>query len=394
MRLAIVTTHPIQYNAPWFRLLAQQPGIEVKVFYTWEQTQHAAKHDPDFGKVIEWDIPLLDGYEYSFVKNVSPNPGSNHYKGIDNPTLISEIETWGAESVLIFGWAFKSHFACMRYFKGRIPVLFRGDSTLLDEQSGFKRLIRKLFLQYVYRYIDYALYVGTNNKDYFLNCGVRESQLVFVPHAIDNKRFEGDGVTLQDSALQKRRELGIQESDFVVLFAGKFIEKKDPGFLLQLAAQIKIPEVKFLLVGNGKLEDELKRKAKEDSRIMFLEFQNQGMIPVIYHMSDVFVLPSKGPNETWGLAVNEAMACGKPVVTTNKVGCAVDLIKNGKNGIVITPGDYKTALLYIEDIYAEKEEVAETSLSINRRILSVYSFDSMISSITLLLSQLNGKMSK
>ena len=127
---------------------------------------------------------------------------------------------------------------------------------------------------------------------------------------------------------------------------------------------------------------------------MFVDFQNQSMIPVIYYMSDVFVLPSKGPNETWGLAVNEAMACGKPVVTTNKVGCAVDLIKNGKNGIVITPGDYKTALLYIEDIYAEKEEVAETSLSINRRILSVYSFDSMISSITLLLSQLNGKMSK
>ena len=118
MKLAIVTTHPIQYNAPWFKLLAQHPDVDVKVFYTWEQTLQSAKHDPDFGRVIEWDIPLLDGYEYTFVKNIAASPGSSHFKGIDNPTLNDEIKAWGAESVLVFGWAFKSHLACMKYFKG------------------------------------------------------------------------------------------------------------------------------------------------------------------------------------------------------------------------------------------------------------------------------------
>lgn len=391
MKLAIVTTHPIQYNAPWFKLLAQHPDVDVKVFYTWEQTQQSAKHDPDFGRVIEWDIPLLDGYEYTFVKNIAASPGSSHFKGIDNPTLNDEIKAWGAESVLVFGWAFKSHLACMKYFKGRIPVLFRGDSTLLDEQPGIKRLMRKVFLHYVYRYVDYALYVGTNNKDYFLNCGLRESQLVFVPHAIDNKRFEGDGVTFQEKALLKRAELGIDKDDFVVLFAGKFIEKKDPDFLLKLASEIKAPDFKFLLVGNGKLEYELKSQAKADSRVKFLDFQNQEMIPVIYHMSDVFVLPSKGPNETWGLAINEAMACGKPVVTTNKVGCAVDMIKNKKNGIVIAPGDYITTAAFVQGLHDSGGEAKLDLFSINENILSVFSFDNMIASITALLSQIKVK---
>ena len=85
------------------------------MFYTWEASQTLAKYDPGFGRVIEWDIPLLDGYEYTFVKNVSANQGSHHFKGIDNPTLNTEIEQWGAEAVLVFGWAYKSHLSCMRY---------------------------------------------------------------------------------------------------------------------------------------------------------------------------------------------------------------------------------------------------------------------------------------
>ena len=76
MKLAIVTTHPIQYNAPWFRLLAKEPGVEIKVFYTWEQSKNNDKYDPGFGRMVEWDIPLLEGYEYTFVKNTSTSPGS------------------------------------------------------------------------------------------------------------------------------------------------------------------------------------------------------------------------------------------------------------------------------------------------------------------------------
>ena len=136
-RLAIITTHPIQYYAPLFRLLSERKNIDVKVFYTWGEQSKDKIFDPGFGKVREWDIPLLEGYKYEFITNISTIPGSHHFWGINNPNLIQKINHWNANAVLVIGWNFKSHLRAMIYFKGKIPVLFRGDSTLLDEEKGF-----------------------------------------------------------------------------------------------------------------------------------------------------------------------------------------------------------------------------------------------------------------
>ena len=146
-RLAIVTSHPIQYNAPLFKLLTQRGNIKIKVFYTWGKQVMNNKFDPGFGKAIQWDIPILDGYEFSFVKNISPDPGSHHFKGIINPSLNNEIEGWKADAILVFGWSFQSHLKCIHYFSNKIPVLFRGDSTLLDEKRGIKQSLRRLLLK-------------------------------------------------------------------------------------------------------------------------------------------------------------------------------------------------------------------------------------------------------
>src|SRR5215218_1976209 len=108
-KLAIVTTHPIQYNAPWFKLLSQRGRINVKVFYTWSQTERGPKYDPTFKKMVEWDIPLLQDYSYEFVENISKDPGSHHFNGVNNPTLNKTIETWGPDAVLVIGWSYKSH---------------------------------------------------------------------------------------------------------------------------------------------------------------------------------------------------------------------------------------------------------------------------------------------
>ena len=109
----------------------------MKVFYTWGQMLGQEKYDPDFGRKVEWDIPFLEGYEYSFVDNISQSPGSHHFKGIDNPALISEIDSWNPDALLIFGWAFKSHLKILRHYKGKKMLLFRGDSHLLDEAQDF-----------------------------------------------------------------------------------------------------------------------------------------------------------------------------------------------------------------------------------------------------------------
>ena len=338
MRIAVVTTHPIQYYAPLFRLLAKEQDIELKVFYTWSQSRQGAKYDQDFGKMIEWDIPLLDGYDYAFVNNVAKDPGVHHFKGIINPDLNPDIKEWDPSFLLIIGWNFRSHLACMRYFKGKLPVFFRGDSTLLDEKPGVKKLLRRIFLRWVYRHADFALYVGRNNHDYFCKQGMREDQLVWVPHAVDNERFNRQH-NVEQEARQWRKELGLADDDLVILFAGKLEPKKDPDFMLRMAGHLQNPGLKLIIVGNGKLEEKLKMKGAQDKRIIFLDFQNQQKMPLVYRLCDIFAMPSVGPGETWGLAVNEAMACKRPVIISTKCGCAPDLVEEKKNGWLFEPGE-------------------------------------------------------
>lgn len=345
-KLAIITTHPIQYYAPLFRLLAASEGVSIKVFYTWGNVGDK-KFDPGFGKTIAWDIPLLEGYDYTFVTNTAKKPGSNHFFGIKNPTLLTEIKNWGAEAVLVFGWAYQSHLSVLRYFKSKIPVYFRGDSTLLDPSSGWKSVLRRFFLSWVYSKVDVAFYVGTENKKYFLQHGMQENQLVFAPHSIDNDRFATENETYKHQVDQWKIQLGIQQGDKTVVYAGKLEPKKNPALLLRAFEELDLPGTHLVFFGNGVLEETLKLQAQNKANVHFLPFQNQSLMPAVYRLGDVFCLPSQGPGETWGLAVNEAMACGKAVLVSNKCGGAVDLVENGQNGYIFTSnhiGELKTTL--------------------------------------------------
>ena len=333
-RLAIISSHPIQYNAPIFSLLAKEPLVELMVFYTWGEAALGSKYDPDFGKEINWDIPLLEGYNYTFIKNISKEPGSHHFKGIINPTLNEEIEAWKPNVVWVWGWSFNSHLKALRYFKGRIPVWFRGDSTLLNEPNRFsvKKVARRLILTYVYHYIDKAFYVGTNNKNYFKVHGVSEDKLVYAPHVIDNIRFSK--MTNDDNCeIEKLRvKYGFKNTDIILLFAGKFEKVKNIEFLIQYLKTTQIDNLKLLIVGNGILEKKLKNLSSKLQNIIFIDFQNQSLMPYIYKLANVYVLPSL--QDTWGLSINESLACGTPVIVSNMCGGAIDLVDE-TNGIII-----------------------------------------------------------
>lgn len=378
-KIAIISSHPIQYYAPLFALMAKQSDIELMVFYTWGLKSLGAKYDPDFGKTIEWDIPLLEGYSYKFVDNTSKNPGSHHFKGIINPSLNQEIEHWGAEIVWIWGWSFDSHLKAMRYFKGKIPVWFRGDSTLIDEPIGFsiKKMARRLFLTWVYKCVDKAFYVGTNNRKYFEKHGLTESQLVYAPHSIDINRFTDEQGLKIKKARQWRIDLGIHDEDKVLLFAGKMETKKNPGYLIELSKKIRDKKIKFLMVGNGDLENELKKETDGDSRFIFLDFQNQTQMPYLYRMANYFILPSIGPNETWGLAINEALASGVPVLVSQFCGGAIDLI-NENNGLIFNPkveSSFTQLSHQIKNIFFKDDE--------NNNLLKGHTFEEVIMAINL-----------
>lgn len=362
-KLAIVTTHPIQYNAPWFRLLAERGNISIKVFYTWSQVQHSEKFDPGFGKNIEWDVPVLEGYAYSFVLNTSQNPGSKSFRGIRNPGLIKEIEEWKADAILVYGWKFQSHLGVMKYFHKKIPVIFRGDSHLLGREKGITNRLRLQILKNAFRNIDFGLYVGRLNKEYFLSSGLKESQLIHCPHTIDLDLFKHTEKS-KLGAMEFRKKLGIHSDDLVFLFAGKFEDIKNPFLLLRAANDTVVQNVHFVFVGNGPLEQEIKQEAS--SHIHFLDFQNQQSMPALYEMCDIYILPSR--SETWGLAVNEAMACGKPALVSDTCGCAPDLIEEGVTGFTFKQGDLQSLKEAIGLILKSAHKLKEMGRNAQERV--------------------------
>ena len=351
--LAVITTHPIQYYAPVFQLLHSRERINIKVYYTWGE-QSIRKFDPGFRKEIEWDIPVLEGYPFEWLTNTSESPGSHHFNGIVNPDLIERIKQLNPDAILIFGWAFNSHLKVMRYFKNKIPIYFRGDSTLLDEKPNIRRFFKLIYLKWVYSHISHAFYVGTQNKAYFRKYGLKEQQLSFAPHAIDNERF---GTKRDLEVIDLRNSLGLSSSDFLIVFAGKFEEKKDPLILLNAFLQLDQKDCHLLMIGNGVLETELIKTASTSANVNFKNVQNQSFMPVIYQACDLCCLPSKGPGETWGLAVNEAMASGKAVLVSDKVGCGVDLVAENENGSKFINGNIDDLLEKLRFLTTSKDKL-------------------------------------
>jgi glycosyltransferase involved in cell wall biosynthesis len=323
-KIAILTSHPIQYNAPFFRALSSEPEIDLMVFYTWGKEGAKSKFDPDFNQQIEWDIPLLEDYAYQFCENTSKHPGSHHFQGIKNPSLINQLNELNPDIIWVWGWAFHSHLSVLRQFKGKTKIWFRGDSTLLDEKRGFaiKKILRQVFLKWVYSHVDKVFYVGSNNKNYYLKFGLKSSQLIYAPHAIDNSRF-----------FKIKRTVPTKDN-FRLLFVGKLEPRKNPFFLKDIISSLQGQCIELFIVGSGPLEPILKDELKNYSNVHFLGFKNQNEMPQLYANADLLILPSV--SETWGLAINESLASGTPVAASIYCGGAIDLI-NENNGFIFDP---------------------------------------------------------
>ncbi len=207
-----------------------------------------------------------------------------------------------------------------------------------------------MLLTWVYRHVDHILSPGRSADAYFKWAGLKPEQILRAAHAVDNERFMGvseqtnDHETLETKARHWRKDLGIAPQKKVFLFAGKFETKKDPLLLMKAFGSLlkKQADIHLILVGDGILKDKIQIERSnciDPTAITILDFQNQSIMPIVYRLADVFILPSKGPGESWGLAVNEAMACGKAVIVSDKCGCAQDLVNQGRNGFVFPSGN-------------------------------------------------------
>jgi glycosyltransferase involved in cell wall biosynthesis len=334
-RVAFVTTHPIQYQVPIFRILERSPEIDFTVLFCQIPTREM--QGDGFGVAFEWDVPLLDGYRYELLKNVAESPSVGHFRGCDTPEIGGRIRDGGYDAVIVNGWVVKSCLQTLRACRRlNVPCLVRGEANVMRPRAWWKRLLHGRLLRQYSAY----LYIGSSNRTFYERHGARPEQLFPARYCIENDRFAA-GATAE-ARRSMRQELGLAENDVCFLFSGKFIEKKHPVELVRAfrEAAKRGSEAHLIMVGDGPLRAECEAIAAADNlRVKFAGFVNQGRIPGMYAASDCLVLPSDH-GETWGLVVNEAMACGLPAIVSDQVGCGPDLIEPGRTGHIFRLGDW------------------------------------------------------
>jgi glycosyltransferase involved in cell wall biosynthesis len=374
LRLAIVASHPIQYYAPWFRRVAAEPSFNLKVFYLWDFGV-TEQRDPGFDQSIRWDLPLLEGYEHEFVTNTSRDPGTHHFWGLRNPELPDRLREYRPNAILIFGYNFAAlQRLIWTWDSNDAPLLFRGDSHRLVSARGVAESVRREWIQQVFTRFHAFLYVGIANREYFCCHGVPDEKLFFASHAVDNERFFNAAEQARLAAEAWRKELGISSGKKVILFAGKLQPKKRPDDLVSAFLALPGDDAELVIVGSGEMESSLRAQSGGHLRIHFVPFQNQSLMPRTYALADVFVLPSQGRNESWGLAVNEAMCLGKPIIVSSHVGCAQDLVRPGENGIVFPAGDVSSLNAALRDALSDPARLARWGQR-SREIIADYSFE-------------------
>ncbi len=353
-RLAILTTHPIQYHAAWFAALAAHPEIDLEVIFCHRATARE-QANAGFGIEFDWDIPLLDGYAYQFLNNIAARPSLHAFSGLDTPEIAGLIGSNRYDAMMVNGWHYKSAWQAIRAcWKTKTPLMVRGDSHLHTRRPMLKRIAKRPFYSWFIPKLDACLPVGQWSRDYFLHYGAKADRVFIVPHAVDTAYFESQSQKLAAQRETLRAGWGIDASAALFLFGGKLIEKKRPLDFVHAVgiAAKKDPRVAGLIVGDGPLLSACKDAVRSyDAPIKFAGFLNQSQITSAYVAADALVLPSDG-GETWGLVVNEAMACGRACFVSDQVGCGPDMVVHDETGGLFPVGD-REALAALLSHYAD-----------------------------------------
>jgi glycosyltransferase involved in cell wall biosynthesis len=337
--LAIVASHPVQYQAPWYRALATM--TDLRVFFA-HRVGAEEQGQAGFGVAFDWNVPLLDGYQFEWLDNVASRPGVDRFFGCDTPGIVKRISRGGFDAVVVNGWNLRSYWqAIVAARRAGVPVMVRGDSQLVTERSGPRRLVKRLTYPRLLRSFDAFLTVGRRSEAYYRHYGVADGRMFRSPHCVDNDFFAAAARIARAGDGAIRRAAGIGDHEIVFALVGKLIAKKRPLDYLAALAEVRRthPAVRGLIVGDGPMRSEIEAfQRRHDTGSVLIGFLNQQEIAAAYVAADALVLPSDG-GETWGLVVNEAMACGTPAIVSDAVGCGPDLIDEGRTGFSYAYGD-------------------------------------------------------
>lgn len=343
-RLAYLVTHPIQYQAPLLRRVASLPGVRFKAFFQ-SRGSAADRYDDGFGKTIRWDVPLLDGYDYEFLPAIGKTDKIDAWRPYSFG-LARRLRRERFDLLWVHGFGRPYNLAVIVAALARgVRVLIRDEATAISRtRMGPTEILKGAMLRTFSRSGTQFLAIGTLNRRYLEALGIPSTRIHDMPYCVDNAYFQQRCAAAAPGRERFRAKLGLDQGARVILFASKFQTRKRPQDLLDayrfIAPRFSPSEVPYLLmVGDGELRCALERRAAECGlrRVRFLGFCNQSELPAFFDLCDVFVLASV--EEPWGLVINEVMNAGRPVIVSDQVGCAADLVRHGENGFVVPAGN-------------------------------------------------------
>src|ERR1035437_355382 len=348
VRLAYLVSHPIQYQAPLLRRIAQEADIDLTVFFGSDFSARGYR-DEGFGVGVKWDVPLVDGYKHEFL----PKWRDREDVGVASPLnrgIASRLRGRNGDGVFdalwVHGYASVNAMHGMMAAKALgIPVLLRAESWLRDRRrSGVKLALKTIFFEGLKKMVDGVLPIGMLNAEYWRNYFGDDVPQFLMPYAVDNSYFAQRAREAQSGRASLQAELGLDPSRPVILFASKLQPRKHCDHLIEAYARLaRIPGTEpnpyLVIVGDGEERAALARQAAatDFASIRFCGFRNQSELPRFFDLATVFVLPSR--HEPWGLIVNEVMNAARPAIVSDDVGCAPDLIEDGVNGCIYPVGD-------------------------------------------------------
>ncbi len=355
-RLAVVASHVIQYQDPLFTLLAQHPEVDLTVLYC-SSSGATTFRDRDMGSSVKWDIATLQDYKYKFLQNFSPLSLQHGFFSLINPGIASELLTGRYDAVIIMlGWGSVSAWISFAASSlASLPFFLYGDSSFLPPEGTARARLRAKLLRRLFAIASGFMISGKSNAAYYQYYGADKTRFFPMPWAVDNDRFSKSGTLSPEQRNVVRDHFKISHDHVVILFSAKLVERKDPATLLEAVGRMQHREkVTVVFAGDGVLRQTLQAQAARlNVKAIFPGFINQTALPEIYGMSDVFVLPSTF--EQRGTVVNEAMACGLPVVVSSRVGPASDIAQHDVNGFVFEVGEVAELAGYLDRLTADPE---------------------------------------
>lgn len=341
IRVLLLCSHPTQYGSPMWRRLSKHPELDVLVAYcSMQGVQHHT--DPGFGVDVVWDLPLLDDYPWVQIKNISLPFRRPAFFSRINPGISRLIRRGRFDAIAIF-----TGYMCVTFWIALatakicgIPVMFGTDATTLHPVAGrtWKITFKKWFWPRLFGMADVAIAPSSGTAALMRSLNIPDDRIKLTPYVVDNDWWSERAKNVERHEV--RSKWNVPENAKVVLFCAKLQPWKCPGDLLHAFHRAQVRDSYLVFAGDGPLRQGLQRDAAQlgiADKVRFLGFVNQSRLPEVYASSDVMVLPSE--YEPFGVVVNEAMLCGCPVITSDKVGARLDLVREQETGFVYRAGD-------------------------------------------------------